>query len=968
MQPRQRKAKMANSRRSDFGEEFVERLRKDRFRKAYILVNGLSSGEEEEDEEELCFEDEDDEIASYAMDSSHRPPSVHSSRRPPSIAHSQRAGGAFGFDARDLYFFGVLSELTDKFTPERTARFIAKNPPPADFRSLGPNERIAYLLYFSLYGRYLSVGKFHNVFNREFFKYTSAGDSERVAFLKICRLTLEEYKRRALEQNKRAYKLSQKHLFSDGRATPDSRMSDRPSMESEDLNSIDSLTKELMFHRSPHAPVRFGRGGRIIYVDPTSSVSTVCVEDLKRFFKDTEGRRYVEMLETFKGPLLGGHTPPQTPLLFIQCQIDRLLQSDVYRANPSSCDANDCLLIWSLLEILIRQHGKVTGPDLARLLCSNQTKHLAVTHKSFLKSDDEFVRSTSAVSRQNSADTESSTASSALERVMRFLLGGHVDEAIESAIADGLLFDALLLAHRLFLNDRNRLDAIETRLMAHRSPQHPITTLLSVAADQPVPLLSNPTTYETNGWRSHIAIVLANLQSPTAMSAVYQLGLALAQKEFNSAADFCFLAVNLLSGFDCFQQQSENDGHQRKFIRLINATLPDDETNSSLTRFGWSILDYQATELFDYALQLVNPNSQTLLSNSNCYVKARLQYAQLLDELGGFKNAVELYRSDTSDHSKTPSPPPQPSAIPKSQFVQPQHPKTQLRGALTSSTHQPTRSPPKSLPGQSSVRTSIASQGEREELPSRRSRSPSPTVTLTHSPPNVSSIHAFMANPRTSESDEVGVFAEKANSQNNAQLQPPFLLPIPPFYNVGTIQNADANVQQPREMEAVNVADGDLRQMPPLKRPSVSSTSDKLSSSANPNGPKSVAAPLPNSTGHKNQEEFNNEKVTASADEKNEGSGGGGKGFLRGFFSKIKVPVDSNEMKLPEDKDPKIVWDPRLGRYVDQEQNQQPPEELAPPPIIPTYQPQQWHTAQSQEQQQHQVPTASRAFQGKSRS
>lgn len=58
---------------------------------------------------------------------------------------------------------------------------------------------------------------------REFYKYTSAGDSERNAFLKICRHTLEEYKRRLIEQNKRAYKLTQKHLFSDERATPDSR-------------------------------------------------------------------------------------------------------------------------------------------------------------------------------------------------------------------------------------------------------------------------------------------------------------------------------------------------------------------------------------------------------------------------------------------------------------------------------------------------------------------------------------------------------------------------------------------------------------------------------------------------------------------------------------------------------------------------------------------------------------------------
>jgi hypothetical protein len=64
---------------------------------------------------------------------------------------------------------------------------------------------------------------------------------------------------------------------------------------------------------------------------------------------------------------------------------------------------------------------------------------------------------------------------------------------------------------------------------------------------------NNPTTDDANGWRAHIAIVLANLQTQTAMNAVYQLGLALAQKEFNAAADFCFLAVNLLTGYNCFQ-------------------------------------------------------------------------------------------------------------------------------------------------------------------------------------------------------------------------------------------------------------------------------------------------------------------------------------------------------------------------------------------------------------------------------
>lgn len=56
-----------------------------------------------------------------------------------------------------------------------------------------------------------------------------------------------------------------------------------------------------MFYRSPHTPVRFGPGGRIIFVNPDSGVSTVCIEDVKHFYKDAASRRYVEMLESFKG-------------------------------------------------------------------------------------------------------------------------------------------------------------------------------------------------------------------------------------------------------------------------------------------------------------------------------------------------------------------------------------------------------------------------------------------------------------------------------------------------------------------------------------------------------------------------------------------------------------------------------------------------------------------------------------------
>jgi len=137
-----------------------------------------------------------------------------------------------------------------------------------------------------------------------------------------------------------------------------------------------------------------------------------------------------------------------------------------------------------------------------------------------------------------------------LESVQIYL---SLQEAIEHAMNDGLLFDALFMAHRMFRHDPRRLDAIETKLLSFRNAQHPTMTLMSVAAEQPVPLLASSHNDHAGGWRVHAAIVLANLQTPTAISTIHQLGLALAQKEFNSAADFCFLVVNLLSGVDCFR-------------------------------------------------------------------------------------------------------------------------------------------------------------------------------------------------------------------------------------------------------------------------------------------------------------------------------------------------------------------------------------------------------------------------------
>uniref|UniRef100_A0A915CMQ5 Protein transport protein sec16 n=1 Tax=Ditylenchus dipsaci TaxID=166011 RepID=A0A915CMQ5_9BILA len=537
------------------------------------------------------------------------------------------------FDDREVYYFGVV-----QLSPEKARVILSSNPPPTEYRILNPIERTAYLYYYTLYRKYITpVKTFRNVFNREFYKYTCEGCTEDVALWKICKHTQEEYKQKVIKRNQEAYKLTQKHLFSDERETPDSRNSDRPSFcdQESEVNSVDSASKEPLLYRIPHAVFNFTVGGRVIILDPETSVNTVRIEDAKNFFLDRVNQRNIDALESFKGPLLLGETQPHTLGLFIERQIDRILHSDVYRGNPYSGDANDCLLIWRLLEVLVHQHGKVTGPDLARLLVAgNAYSSQNLSAANFIRGKSDKVFEANGSELMETRD-ERHVDSQAMDRFTRFLLGGHVEEAIESAMKDGLFFDALLLAHRMFRNDRRKLDEIEAKLLSKRrlENQHPTMTLISVAAEIPVPLLTNITTDDASGWRAHIAIVLANLQTPTAIDTVYQLGLALARKE------------------EPIDSGSEEAKH-RRHIRLISASLPDDELNSTNTRFGWSILDFQATEIFEYAQKLATANLPqaplSALSRSFEFQKCRLEYAELLGEYGGFNSNVSQYCTEVA--------------------------------------------------------------------------------------------------------------------------------------------------------------------------------------------------------------------------------------------------------------------------------------------------------------------------------
>uniref|UniRef100_A0A0R3R5Y1 Sec16_C domain-containing protein n=1 Tax=Brugia timori TaxID=42155 RepID=A0A0R3R5Y1_9BILA len=221
-----------------------------------------------------------------------------------------------------------------------------------------------------------------------------------------------------------------------------------------------------------------------------------------------------------------------------------------------------------------------------------------------------------------------------------------------------LYSDAMILARRMCANEPQELEKVETAFLSQRSEMNPVMTLLSVANGQPAPVLTSPPMDETNSWRSHAAIVLANLNNPVALGTVHQLGCVLARRGLHAAADFCFLAVSLLlPSYNPFQPIPRSDDMNtdvRRHITLIHATLPGEEMNFDFSK-SFSIIDLHATEIFHYCTKLANNSSLINFNTSIAYQLHRLDYAEMVSEFGNsagdaFRYCVEIAKEIWNRH------------------------------------------------------------------------------------------------------------------------------------------------------------------------------------------------------------------------------------------------------------------------------------------------------------------------------
>uniref|UniRef100_A0A1I7TH18 Protein transport protein sec16 n=1 Tax=Caenorhabditis tropicalis TaxID=1561998 RepID=A0A1I7TH18_9PELO len=551
-----------------------------------------------------------------------------------SVTNSVHPENYSGEDER--YYFGVV-----KLGSQVVDDVFRTMPPPEGYFRLKPIERTAYIYFCAINKRpYQNTEEFRKIFNREYFNYVCDGDTEEAALQKICRRMKDEYTRKQLEASKLAYEKAQKEA-----AETEKLDFNKHRLEDPDDHKLVISQPEEVLSNGPlyyHSCLQFatiGVGGKIVIirpagtVDPVSgnvlSTTSVHVDDLRSLLHfDEQSGKVIESVQNFKGPLIAGQTPTHSVRLYIQRQIDALRQMR-NSGDVKKSEVVDALLIWQLLEIMVQQHGRVTGPDIATLLTV---------------ASEELAEKTG-VSEGGAADTPHK--SEAKERFNKFLLGGHINEAVESAVSDGLYADAMTLIRRLHPNDAKKIEEIETRFMNLRSIDDPFATLVAVANDQLPPILTNSAFDDDNNWKRHAAIVLANLSSEAAMLTIYRLGLLLARRNRNCAADFCLLVVCILTGYDCFSlpatSQSDEQERSREYIGLVHSGSSLLNKIDGLSgKAGFAFTDLHATDIFDYALRLGNNNSNSPLAKSVDYQMSRIEYAKKLASYGGF--ATDAFR------------------------------------------------------------------------------------------------------------------------------------------------------------------------------------------------------------------------------------------------------------------------------------------------------------------------------------
>ncbi|CAG7819405.1 unnamed protein product [Allacma fusca] len=619
-------------------------------------------------------------------------------------------------------------------------------------------------------------------------------------------------------------------------------------------------------------------------------------------------------VSAFPGPLVKGTTHKNTVIQFCQKKIKEAQHND---AQP---DKQHFVLLWELLILLLRQNGNVVGSDVAELLLKKQN-----TPSDSASSSEEYQ------SRESSEEEEigvngggvnllqPANETKITEKFCEFLLYGHKKDAVEYAMNNGLWGHALFLATKM---DERTYGNVLARFANCTPFNHPIQTFYQLMSGRQ-PASAKSCCDDTFGdWKPHLAMILSNAGSrpEVEFKAIVKMGDTLGNKNHIFAAQFCYLM-----GQTDFSAQS-------KLGPLLGLSTSAENITEAT----------QMTEIYEFARSLAEPTftlGPSFLNSKLNYTKTLLdlgfveeafayceEMAKKLKLLNGSQNedlsilkwsilqiAERLVRVEESETGEDP------------RWI------SELRNDLNStvsggqvSDNMPGRR--ESVPDNQVIQNHDVPTGHeapqdyeyREQLnpgyiPEYPNTDPMPTASADQNTPGMNKridpqayqpTQPMYPDPIMANNPQIPMISDQGNSADqlhynpSQHMQPGFMPDYPNFPNNNYI-TPGGGYPMPSYGQPPPLTDGPL---------GPSTGANKGFDHPQQNFPPQPQTRNQGDSQNKNQEKKDKGLNKGGGDAKKQGGG-----FLSGLFSKFKGP---NQMILPDDKDPPIVWDENSKKWV----------------------------------------------------
>ncbi|XP_049887502.1 uncharacterized protein LOC126381947 isoform X3 [Pectinophora gossypiella] len=353
-------------------------------------------------------------------------------------------------------------------------------------------------------------------------------------------------------------------------------------------------------------------------------------------------------LAAYPGPLVKGVTHKKSVMEYCALRV-----RGAARAAPR--DVAGYALLWDLLALLLRQNGVVVGTDIAELLMKNTKEYEYKPLSAKNSSHNESRRGSSLSGREDerawspeqpsvstsdlTPQEESSSPSQApvdekvaLDRLREYLTYGNRQEALEWAMKCGLWGHAMALAGSMERRARAGVAARFLRALPHTDPLHTLYAQLQARAP---PAATCVTDERWADWRPHAAIMLSNSSAKPDQDrrTLVQLGDSLLSRGQLYSAQFCYVSAGTQLERHPLAPLAPPaaDGAAPAAPRL--ALLLADSRATSLAQLATNHAIF-ATEIYEYALSL---NQDFVINELQVY---KLVLATRLVDVGQYERAL----------------------------------------------------------------------------------------------------------------------------------------------------------------------------------------------------------------------------------------------------------------------------------------------------------------------------------------